>query len=209
MKNNVLVGTLVVLMAIMIIPSAMAANTFYLDPQDSTGAIGGSTYVDLKLDVDALPTGNFGSYQVDITFDDSIVNIPDSEVTLLWGSLNSAGTTGNTISIAGMENKKGSGVGTYTLATMRLDGQDTGISNLNFIYTELNDLTPAPITHTTTDGTYTIPAALKPDLVVTKIEPSKTIFADATNVFTVTVKNQGTADVTSSFDVAWETGSQQ
>lgn len=204
MKNNILVGILVVFMAIVTIPSAMAANTFYLDPQDSIGTIGGPTYVDLKLDVDTLPTGNFGSYQVTIEFDDLIVNIPDSEVTLVWGSIKSAGTTGNKITIAALD-MTGSGVGTYTLATMRLDGQSIGLSALNFVDTiELNDLTPSPIACTVTNGTYTIPAALEPDLVVTKIEPSKTIFADATNVFTVTVKNQGTADVTSSFDVAWE-----
>lgn len=72
MKNNIFLEILVVLMAIVTIPSAMAENTFYLDPQDSIGTLGGSTYVDLKLDVDTLPTGNFGSYQVTIEFDDSI-----------------------------------------------------------------------------------------------------------------------------------------
>ena len=204
MKNNILVGTLVVLMVIMTIPSAMAANNFYLDPQDSTGTTGGSTYVDLKLDVDTLPTGNFGSYQVTIEFDDSIVNIPDSEVTLVWGSVKSAGTTGNKISIAGLD-MTGSGVGTYTLATMRLDGQSIGVSALKFVETiELNDLTPSPIAYIITNGTYTIPASLEPDLVVTNIDPYQTIFVDATNVFTVHVENQGTADVTVSFDVDWE-----
>lgn len=203
-KSNILLGILVVLMAIITIPSVMAENNFYFDPQDSTGIVGDSTYVDLMLYVDTLPTGNFGSYQVTIEFDDSIVSIPDSEVTLLWGSFSSAGTTGNKISIAATD-MTGSGIGTYTLATMRLDGKSIGVSTLNFVDTiVLNDLTPNPLTHTTTDGTYTIPAAAEPDLIVTKIEPSKTIFADATNVFTVTVKNQGTADVTGSFDVAWE-----
>ena len=204
MKNNVLVGILVVFMAIVTIPSAVAANTFYLDPQDSIGTLGGSTYVDLKLDVDTLPTGNFGSYQVTIEFDDSIVNIPDSEVTLVWGSIKSAGTTGNKISITGMD-MTGSGVGTYTLATMRLDGQSIGVSTLNFVETiELNDLTPSPIAHIVTNGTYNIPASLEPDLVVKNIDPYQVIFVDATNVFTVHVENQGTADVTGSFDVDWE-----
>ncbi|MCK5217509.1 MAG: DUF3344 domain-containing protein, partial [Methanosarcinales archaeon] len=203
MKNNILVGTLVVLMAIVTIPSAIAANTFYLDQQDSTGTIGGSTYVDLKLYVDTLPTGNFGSYQVTIEFDDSTVNIPDSEVTLLWGSIKNAGTTGNKISITGLD-MTGSGVGTYTLATMRLDGQSTGVSALNFVeIIELSDLTPSPITYTVINGTYTIPAAIEPDLIVTKIDPSKTIFVNATNIFTLYVKNQGTANVPGSFDVSW------
>jgi hypothetical protein len=203
MKNNILLGILV-LMVIITIPSAMAANTFYLGPQDSTGTVGDSTYVDLMLYVDTLPTGNFGSYQVTIEFDDLIVSIPDSEVTLLWGSISSAGTTGNKISIAGTD-MTGSGIGTYTLATMKLNGKSKGVSALKFVDTiELNDLTPNPIAYTTTNGTYTIPASAEPDLVVTKIEPSQTIFADATNVFTVSVKNQGTADVAGNFDVAWE-----
>ena len=206
MKNNVLVGTLVVLMAIVTIPSAMAANTFYLDPQDSTGTNESSTYVDLKLYVDTLPTGIFGSYQVDIIFNDSIVNIPDSEVTLHWGTIKSAGTTGNKIIIAGMDTT-GSGVGNYTLATMRLDGQsEFGISDLTFDYTELNDLAPTPIAHTATNGTYTNeePPTEIADLVVTNIDPYQSIFVNATNVFTVHVKNQGIANVTDSFDVYWE-----
>lgn len=206
MNKNIFLGTLVVLMTLVAMPSAMAANTFYLDPQDSTGMINGSIYVDLKLDVDTLTTGNFGSYQANIVFNDSIVNIPDSEVTLLWGSLKSAATTGNTISIAGLD-LTGSGVGTYTLATMRLDGlSEIGISDLTFDYTELNDLAPLPIDHVTINGTYTnqAPPTEIADLVVTNIDPYQAIFVDATNVFTVHVKNQGIADVTGSFDVYWE-----
>ncbi|TFH46442.1 MAG: DUF3344 domain-containing protein, partial [ANME-2 cluster archaeon] len=207
MNKNILLGTLVVLMTIVAMPSAMAANTFYLYPQDSTGTINGSIYVDLKLDVDTLPTGNFGSYQTNIVFNNSIVNIPNSEITLLWGSIKSANTAGNTISIAGLD-LTGSGVGTYTLATMRFDGQsEIGISDLTFDYTELNDLAPALIDHETINGTYTNqapPTEMIADLVVTNIDPSQAIFVDATNVFTVHVENQGTADVTVSFDVDWE-----
>ena len=198
MKRNLLLGALVMLVALAVVPSAMAANTFYFAPQDSTGTQGGSTDVDLMLVADTT----FAGYSLDINFANAIVDIPDTGVTLDWG-MGSATNHGThiSISVAGSTTI----AGTYKLATLTLVGQNEGVSNLQFSNTKLSTPAPAsPITHTATDGTYTIPAALEPDLVVTKIEPSKTIFADATNVFTVTLKNQGTADVTSSFDVAWE-----
>jgi len=196
------------LVALMAMPSAMAANTFYLDPQDSSGYPADSTYVNLMLSVDTLPTGNFGSYQTEITFDDTIVNIPHSEVTLSWGGFSSATTTGNTIVFAGMD-LTGSGVGTYTLATMRLDGlSGIGVSDLTFGYTELKDMAVpiGDIAYETQNGIYTNkePPAGQPDIVVTNIDPSQAIFVDATNVFTVHVENQGTANVIGSFDVAWK-----
>lgn len=198
MKRNLLLRTLVMLVALAVVPSAMAANTFYFAPQDSTGTQGGSTDVDLMLVADTT----FAGYSLDINFANAIVDIPDTGVTLDWG-MGSATNHGTYISISGAGST--TIAGTYKLATLTLVGQSEGVSNLQFSNTKLSTPAPAsPITHTATDGTYTIPAALESDLVVTKIEPSKTIFADATNVFTVTVKNQGTADVTSSFDVAWE-----
>ena len=72
MKRRLLLGTLVMLVVMMAVPTAMAASTFYLVPEDSTGTAGGSITVDLMLDVDAT----FAGYQLDINFDNSIVDIP-------------------------------------------------------------------------------------------------------------------------------------
>ena len=197
MRIRVLLGTLVMLMAMMAVPTAMAANTFYLVPQDSTGTIGGSTTVDLMMDVDTT----FAGYQLDINFDNSIVDIPASGVTYVWGSGSTTNYGTYTRLVASSDDTV---AGTYTLATLTLDGQSTpGISGLNFSGTLLADPNGDPLAHTATDGTYTIPAAIEPDLVVTNIDPSQAIFVDATNVFTVHVENQGTDDVTGSFDVYW------
>ena len=200
MKRRLLLGTLVMLVAMMVVPTAMAANTIYLVPQDSTGTAGGSITVDLMLDVDST----FAGYQLDINFDDSIVDIPAGGVTYGWGS----GTTTNygtyTRLVASGDDTV---AGTYTLATLTLDGTSTpGVSDLQFTGNMLIDPKSKLIIHTATNGTYTNeePPAELPDLVVTKIDPKKNIFVDATNVFTVYVKNQGSGDATGSFDVSWE-----
>ena len=203
MKRRLLLGTLVMLVAMMVVPTAMAANTFYLVQQNSTGIAGGSITVDLMLEAD----DDFKAYQLDITFNDAIVTIPGDEVTFnLWSD--NAGANSISSSTTRISSYSGTPVsGTYKLATLTLHGQTTiGESDLNFIETSLADPNGDPITHTATDGTYTNaePAAELPDLVVTKIDPSKSIFVDATNVFTVYVKNQGLGDATGSFDVSWE-----
>ena len=201
MKQNIGIGILVVLFTLLALPSAMADGTFYLVPQDSIGTEGGSTNVDLMIDV----TEPFAGYQIDINFDNLIVDIPASGVTYVQWSGSSGPTSELTDTCTRLI---GSGAaepaGTYTLATLTLVGQGIGVSDLQFTNNLLSDSVGDPITNTATDGTYTIPASLEPDLLVTNIDPYQTIFVDATNVFTVHVENQGTADVTVSFDVDWE-----
>ncbi|TFH47052.1 MAG: DUF3344 domain-containing protein [ANME-2 cluster archaeon] len=201
MKQSIGIGILVVLITLLTLPSAMADGTFYLVPQDSTGTVSGSTNVDLMIDV----TESFAGYQIDINFDNLIVDIPASGVTYVQWS----GSSGPTTELSDTSTRLiGSGAtevaGTYILATLTLVGQGVGVSDIQFTGNLLSDPVGDPITNTATDGTYTIPAALEPDLVVTNIDPYEAIFVDATNVFTVHVENQGTADVTGSFDVDWE-----
>ncbi|MBN2489053.1 MAG: DUF3344 domain-containing protein [Methanosarcinaceae archaeon] len=197
--NNILLRTLLVLVAMAAMPTAMAANTFYLAPQDSTGISGSSTTVDMMLDADT----DFAGYQVNINFDNSIVDISGASY-VLWGS-STIYNGGTYITVGNMG--ASTGAGTYTLATLTLEGQAAlGVSDLTFSNTMLSDPGSEALTHTATDGTYTnyVPVVTEPDIVVTNIDPYQNIFVDATNVFTVHVKNQGTADVTGSFDVAWE-----
>ena len=89
MKQSMIIGILVVLITLFTLPSAMADGTFYLVPQDSTGTVGGSTYVDLMVDV----TESFAGYQIDINFDNTIVDIPASGVTYVQWSGSSGPTT--------------------------------------------------------------------------------------------------------------------
>ena len=199
MKQSIIIGILVVLITLFTLPSAMADGTFYLVPQDSTGTVGGSTYVDLMVDV----TESFAGYQIDINFDNTIVDIPASGVTYVQWS----GSSGPTTELSDTCTRLiGAGTaevaGTYTLANLTLIGKDAGVSDIHFTGNLLSDPIGDPITNTAINGTYTIPA--EPDLIVTKIDPSKTIFVNATNIFTLYVKNQGTADVTGSFDVSWD-----
>ena len=201
MKQNIGIGILVVLFTLLALPSAMADGTFYLVPQDSTGTVGGSTNVNLMIDV----TESIAGYQIDINFDNTIVDIPASGVTYVQWS----GSSGPTTELSDTCTRLiGSGAvqvaGTYTLATLTLVGQGIGVSDIQFTGNLLSDSVGDPITNTVANGTYNIPAALEPDLLVTNIDPYQTIFVDATNVFTVHVENQGTADVTVSFDVDWE-----
>ncbi len=199
MKYKILLGTLVVLVALATMPSAMAANTFYLVPQHSQGTLGGSTIVELWLDYDT----KIGGYQVDLGFDNTIVNI--SQVDLCVG-VGSAGYHSDYVTIPIAFIPALTGPDSVRLANLTLDSKGIyGVSNLNFSNTKLSDdsFPSQPLLHNATNGTYTVSSLPEPDLVVTKIAP-KTIFVDATNVFTVTVKNQGTADVTVGFDVSWE-----
>ena len=198
MKINLMLGTLVMLVAMIAVPTATATSTFYLIPQDSTGTIDGSITVDLMLDVDTT----FAGYQLDINFDNSIVDMPASGVTYVWGN---GSTTNYDTYTRLVATSDGTVEGTYTIATLTLDGQSIpGTSGLNFSGTMLSDMNGTSLAHTVTNGTYTISTALEPELVVKNIDPSQAIFVDATNVFTVHVENQGTDDVSGSFDVSWQ-----
>ena len=169
--------------------------TCYLEPQDSTGECDAPTIVSVKINI--THTGYYGwhdpgngvcSYQDDIHYDLSCVNVTDVDQSMAPFLMSMWHHYGNFVRILSMNGLKELPIGVHTIANLTLECNSSGAPcscNLTQANWEANDEYGEQVSQEWIDGTYTCMAEEKPDLVVEKSVTFKMNVSQKQNSFII------------------------